>query len=116
MAQVTTTPREAFRIAYKYARNIRQQREAASGRPTAEQEGNTAFWIANAATDAAVENGLDYEPFLAVERAVLWAIHWRWCKPCRNDVPTGMSERHLCFVMSANPEESRTWYARRLPG
>lgn len=102
------THRDLFRIMYAYARNFNKAHKNLS-----------AHTIADRALDAYFNNHgfgfCDICDATRVSRAVLWAIHWRFKKPMHNDVPIGMSERHLAFALSPLPGGSRRWFERKLP-
>lgn len=118
----TMTAREHYKTLYREARRLltnADERGAGEGVRTY----RNAYNLADDALSNLAQSVWAYAPgsrrFDAVEccgdifAAVLWAIHWKHFPPVRDDVPNGMSERHLCFEITE--AGSRTWYARRLP-
>ena len=103
------TQKQAFKTLYRKARLL-------LGEGFAPDRDNIDMNVAMNVTDYALQDiawnaTSDWSVYLSVNRAVLWAIHWRFCKP-RADLPQGMSERHLCFDMAHvdSGEESRVWF------
>lgn len=103
----TLTIRQAFKLQYSLARQM-----LSNG--VLDYDGdNIAYHVTDSVIDHLVQvMGYDYESLGKTSKAVLWAIHWRFCKPLHTDIPQGMSERHFCFESAdyVNGVQSRTWF------
>lgn len=98
MTKPTFTAREAFRIGYRFARNIAKRDPRMS-----------ACSVADQVVFCATNNGFDYEPFLKANRAILFAILWRGLTgDKKRKLPLWASEAHIGLIMSET--ESRSWY------
>lgn len=97
------TNKKAWKLAWRKARQLKRHFPDIK-----------AYFIAERAVDDCVYGGgYDYVPFLAVNQALIYAVHWVFETP-NSDVPAFASERHRAFSMSET--ESRVWFENpRLP-
>ena len=95
---ISVSVRRAFNISFRYARNLAEQNPKWD-----------AYTVADQAIHCAVQNGFDYEPFLKVNRAVLFAIYWTGKAANKSKkLPLWASEAHIGLEM--NEIQSRSWY------